>query len=123
MLILQFYHSALKHKDIQQITKELVIRALQDERLVFQRLASYPVARSFPTAKSLTPAAADTLRNVLQHGCIPYNLDDLGTRVCYQMGWLHADHTPRSTFMNPEIICFLPSKLHEKYFSIPFSPH
>jgi hypothetical protein len=42
---------------------------------------------------------------------MPYNLEDLGANLCYEMGRVHWDHTPQCSFIN------------RKYSSIPFSLH
>jgi hypothetical protein len=74
-------------------------------------LKEYPVQRSFPLAAKLTIEAADVLRKVLQHGSVPRQLEDPGIHLCYEQGWVHSDTTDLDT---EDIVCVLPSKLHEK---------
>jgi hypothetical protein len=87
---------------------------LDDESKVFELLKEYPVQRSFPLAGKLTIEAADVLRKVLQDGSIPRQLNDPGICLCYEEGWVHSETTDLDT---EDIVCILPSKLHEKYFS------
>lgn len=101
-----------------QITKELLVNALDDDRAVFETLRNAPVFRSFPTTKHLTVPAANVLRKVLQDREISCNLEDSGIKLCCEMGWIHSDHAAQSSSLAPDIICFLPSRLHEKYFPI-----
>ncbi|KAL1964976.1 hypothetical protein VTN77DRAFT_6176 [Rasamsonia byssochlamydoides] len=112
--IFEIYRSELK-KGIPEITKQHLVNSLDDEAAVFQRLNHAPVFRSFPSSKQLTVPAANVLRQVLQEGSIPCNLEDPGIKLCYEMGWVHSDHTDQPTFMDPEVVCFLPSRLHEKF--------
>jgi len=112
---LQTYRSDLKKNIIQSVTKELLVNSLDDESCVFRRLEHSPVFRSFPSAKHLTVSAANVLRKVLQDGIVSCNLQDAGIKLCYEMGWLHSDHTEASSLQNPDVVCFLPSKLHEKF--------
>jgi hypothetical protein len=74
-------------------------------------LKEYPVQRSFPSVKKLTVEAADVLRKVLQYGNIPRQLKDPGIRLCYEEGWVHSIITDLD---KEDIVCVLPSKLHEK---------
>jgi len=74
-------------------------------------LQESPVQRSFPSDRKLTVEAANVLREVLQHGSIPRELDDPGIRLCYEEGWVHSEATDR--FAN-NVVCVLPSRLHEK---------
>ena len=59
----------------------------------------------------LTVEAADVLRKVLQHGSIPRQLENPGIRLCYEEGWVHSEATD---LFAEDIVCILPSKLHEK---------
>ena len=74
-------------------------------------LKEYPVQRSFPSDRKLTVQAANVLREVLQHGNIPRQLEDPGIRLCYAEGWVHSETTDLDT---EDVVCILPSKLHEK---------
>jgi hypothetical protein len=89
---------------------------LDNESKVFGMLREYPVQRSFPPAKKLTVKAADVLRNVLLDGSIPRDLKDEGIRLCYEEGWVHSEATDPSA---EDVVCVLPSKLHEKYYISP----
>ena len=99
-----------KHPNV-QVTKELLIQALDDEHRVFETLKACAVNRSFPEQRDLTPQACDVLRKVLVDGSIPYNFGDPGFNDCYEMGWIHSEATDTDA---AEIVCVLPSKLHEK---------
>jgi hypothetical protein len=72
--------------------------------------------RSFPSAKKLTVKAADVLRKVLLDGSILRNVEDEGIRLCYEEGWVHSEATDAGA---EDIVCVLPSKLHEKYYISP----
>ena len=74
-------------------------------------LQESPVQRSFPSDGKLTVEAANVLREVLQHGSIPRELNDPGIHLCYEEGWVHSEAT--DLFAN-NIVCVLPSRLHEK---------
>ena len=74
-------------------------------------LEKYPVQRSFPSQRKLTVEAANVLREVLQLGNIPRNLENPGIRLCYKEGWIHSEATDQD---GNNIVCVLPSKLHEK---------
>jgi len=74
-------------------------------------LENSPVQRSFPSSQKLTVEAANVLREVLQHGSIRRQLDDPGIRLCYEEGWVHAE---AMDLYAEDIVCVLPSKLHEK---------
>lgn len=74
-------------------------------------LQESPVQRSFPLDEKLTVEAANVLREVLQHGSIPRALDNPGIRLCYEEGWVHSEATDRHA---KNVVCVLPSKLHEK---------
>ena len=89
---------------------------MDDESKVFNMLREYPVQRSFPSAKKLTAEAANVLRKVLLDGSIPRNLEDKGIRLCYEEGWVHSEATDPNA---EDIVCVLPSKLHEKYYISP----
>ena len=67
--------------------------------------------RSFPSDRKLTVEAANVLREVLQHNSIPRQLEDPGILLCYQEGWVHSETTDLKT---EDVVCVLPSKLHEK---------
>lgn len=90
------------------------MNSLDDEAAVFQRLQHAPVFRSFPSSKHLTVPAANVFLQVLREGSIPCNLEDPGIKLCYKMDWVHSDLTDQPTLMDPEVVCFLPSRLHEK---------
>jgi hypothetical protein len=84
---------------------------LDDESKVFKMLDSRPVQRSFPSQRKLTVEAADVLRKVLQSGNIRRDLEDPGVSLCYKEGWIHSEATDQHA---NNIVCVLPSKLHEK---------
>ena len=79
-------------------------------------LKEYPVQRSFPPGEKLTAEAANVLRKVLLNGSIPRNLEDKGIRLCYEEGWVHSEAIDLGA---NDIVCVLPSKLHEKYYISP----
>jgi hypothetical protein len=74
------------------------------------------VSRSFPEVTALRTVAADVLRKILQDGSVPCRLEDLVLRHFYEMGWVHSEATD---IWAQNIVCVLPSKLHEKIFSRP----
>lgn len=111
LLAFQTHHSQLKKGKIMEITKQHIIDSLDDEGAVFLSIQSGPVFRSFPSQEQLTTPAAKCLQEVLQKKFVPCNLEDEGLRLCYEMGWIHSDATDGN---GPGIVCFLPSKLHEK---------
>ena len=101
----------LKHHQIEFVSKELLIKALDDEAAVFKTIKEFLVFRSFPHQSQLTVEAAHVLQKVLYDGSIMRQLEDPGVRLCYEMGWLHSEAT--DDFDN-NILCVFPSKLHEK---------
>lgn len=101
----------MKHHQIERITKELLIKALDDEAAVFKTIEQYPVFRSFPLQNKLTVEAVHALRKVLHDGSVVRRLEDPGIRLCYEMGWLHSEATDDFA---ENILCVFPSKLHEK---------
>lgn len=111
-LVFNTYRSMLKKHANVQVTKELLIQALDDEHRVFEMLKACAVNRSFPSQRDLTPQASDVLRKVLVDGSISYNFGDPGFNDCYEMGWIHSEATDTGA---ANIICVLPSKLHEKF--------
>lgn len=111
LLASQTYHSQLKKGKMNQITKQHIIDSLDDEGAVFLGIRSGPVFRSFPSKEYLTTPATKCLQEVLQKKFVPCNLEDEGLRLCYEMGWIHSDATDED---RSGIVCFLPSKLHEK---------
>jgi hypothetical protein len=76
------------------------------------------MSRSFPKPKQLTVGAAKLLRKALRERSVPGDLSDDATRLCYKMGWLYLEDPKISKLEDPGTICFLPTKLHEKYSSI-----
>ena len=111
LLAFQMYRSQLKKGKMNQITKQHIIDSLDDEGAVFHSIRSAPVFRSFPSHEHLTTPGAKCLQEVLQKKFVPCNLKDQGLKLCYEMGWIHSEATNEN---GSEIVCFLPSKLHEK---------
>lgn len=107
----QTYRSDLKHSKIKTITLPLAVKALSDERAVFDALMHFGVSRSFPHSNLLTPDAADILRKVLEVGNIPRDLNNSALSLCYSMGWLHAEPLDAEA---ANVVCIFPTKLHEK---------
>jgi hypothetical protein len=112
------------------ITEDHVIQALKFEKVVFEKLMSSAVGRSFPskTSKFFTTDTVEILKKVLEDGYVPFDETNEGIQNCYQMGWIHrsllSDGTQQdSVHLN---IGVLPSRLHEKYVShlylLPFAP-
>jgi hypothetical protein len=58
LVFLQGIWIFIKHGNIQHITKDDLVKTLDDDSAVFSTLVSYPVARSFPWQKWLTPSTA-----------------------------------------------------------------
>ncbi|KAL2870696.1 uncharacterized protein BJX67DRAFT_245552 [Aspergillus lucknowensis] len=105
----------LKRGTISSVSKDLLIKSLDDDARVFQSLESTAVFRSFPAPNALTVPVVSVLRRCLESGTIPCNLDDEGVRRYYELGWLHSDQTKSYALEKPEMICFFPSRLHEKF--------
>jgi hypothetical protein len=87
------------------------MKALDDDTAVFSTLRDYPVYRSFPVQKFLTPPAVGVLSKALQYGCVRFDREDDGMKLCFEKGWVHVD------IIDPPSVnewCFLPSRLHEK---------
>lgn len=108
---LQVYRSDLKHGRISVVTKEHILSTLDDESQAFEFITQSPVYRSFPEGRALTPQAADVLRTVLVDGSILRDLSNEGIKLCYEMGWLHAEPTDRQ---GQEVVCVFPTPLHAK---------
>jgi hypothetical protein len=103
----------VKYDLIQQITEDDLVERLIDDAAVFSSLAQleYPVYRSFPVQATLTVPAMKVLSTIRRDGSVPFKYDDDGMRLCFQKGWIHVDVEDE----NPSsLICFLPSRLHEK---------
>jgi hypothetical protein len=109
--IFKIYGSPFKHGNIQQITKDHLVKALDDDATVFSTLAAYPVSRSFPEQDTLTLLAVDILSKVLQYGIVPFDRNDEGMRLCFEKGWVHVDAVD---IWGSFQWCFIPSRLHEK---------
>ncbi|KAL4928198.1 uncharacterized protein BDV17DRAFT_282179 [Aspergillus undulatus] len=109
---------ALNHGVISSVSKDLVIKTLEDDARVFRSLESTAVFRSSPTPKLLTMPAVSTLPRCLESGTIPCDLGDEGVRRCYELGWLHSDQTRSYALDQPDTICFFPSRLHEKFVEL-----
>lgn len=75
-------------------------------------LESYSVYRSFPSIEKITVDAAAVLRDTLQFGSVPRDLQKSGLRECYEKGWVHSE--ARGAY-GADLVCVLPSRLHEKY--------
>lgn len=108
------YESTIKKGIVKNVTKELVIISLDDEKGVFSVISRYghPVYRSFPQQEFLTVPVTEVLWHVLLHGSIQYSPDSPGVQECYKMGWIHSHETSKSG-----VLCFFPSRLHKKYVS------
>ena len=89
-----------------------------DNGQVFEKLKP-PVNLSFPSPDTLTPAATDFLWQVLDNKTIPLDLKHPGAKLCYEMGWVHTEPTDGREGKEQDLVCFLPSRLHEKY-AFPF---
>ncbi|KAL4783696.1 hypothetical protein BJX76DRAFT_357720 [Aspergillus varians] len=105
----------LKHASISKISKEIMMESLEDHARVFRTFESFAVFRSFPVSDALTMPVVRTLRRCLEHGTIPCDLNDEGVKRCYELGWLHSDQTKSYAIENPKMVCFFPSRLHEKF--------
>src|SRR6266516_3339810 len=103
----------MKWRNIQALTKQHAIRALDDERSVFETLERSPIYRSFPLRKFLTVPAVNALKHALQNGNLLLDHNDPGIELCYRRGWLHSEITDARS---AEAICVFPTCLHEKYF-------
>ena len=106
------YRSALNHREISTVTVDHVIQALENDADVFGKLDAYPVYNSFPWHRKIPTEAADALRMTLLLGNIPRDLQNPGIRLCYEQGWLHSD--PPDPSKPEDLVCVLPSRLHEK---------
>ena len=105
---------AFKNGAMRTVTKEILSQSLYDESRVFRGLRKNAVFTSFPLPKFLTVQAVKVLRKVLEDGSVPFNLQDDGLQLCYEKGWLHLDLARTSASENPQMICFLPTRLHMK---------
>jgi len=103
----------MKSRNIQLVTKQHVIRALDDERTVFEALQGCPINRSFPQQKHLTVPTVNALMHALQNGNILLDHDDPGIELCYRRGLLHSEITKPGPL---NAVCVFPTRLHEKYF-------
>jgi len=88
----------------------MFVNELNDEK-VFKALGNSPVWRSFPH-KNISQAAVEVLRDVLIQQRISRDLDDVGIKECFRMGWLHSEAT--DPYDATDIVCFYPSLLHYK---------
>jgi hypothetical protein len=52
-----------------------------------------------------------SLGHLLRKVPISYNLEDQGTKLCYEMGRVHWDHTTQCSFINLQINSFPLTKL------------
>lgn len=68
------HHAAIKNNEISTITKDLFIRALDDDERMFNKLLGYSVNRSFPI-RYVTEEAAVVLQDTLQYGNVPLELE------------------------------------------------
>jgi len=103
----------VKHNLIQQITADDLVETLMDDADVFSSLTQpeYPVYRSFPVQEKLTASTMKVLSTICRDGSVPFKYDDDGMKLCFREGWINVDAEDG----NPSsLICFLPSRLHEK---------
>lgn len=88
-----------------------MVEALADDRRVFNSIQSAPVYRSFPSKDKLLPDLAKFLKKVLSNKILPFDPNDPAAKQCNEMGWIHTDATDQQ---GNDLVCFLPSRLHEK---------
>ncbi|KAK9237143.1 hypothetical protein V1525DRAFT_404725 [Lipomyces kononenkoae] len=112
--LFQVYRSEVKHGITPTITENSVIQALADDNKVFSSLQGTAVSRSFPFGDGFTVEAANTLRQALEDGYIPFNESVDGIRCCYENGWIHRA-VLRDSNEQQKSVGVLPSRLHEKY--------
>ncbi|OJD14254.1 hypothetical protein AJ78_05383 [Emergomyces pasteurianus Ep9510] len=110
--VLDVYHSQLKHQLIKEIDEPHIVAAIDDERATFNFLTSYPIFRSFPRSKYLTPDSSKALNRTLMNGSIPFDEADQGIKLCYKFGWLH---TEALDLHGNNTVCVFPSRIHEKF--------
>ena len=108
---LQIYGAQIKHGKIQRITKDDLVKALDDEATVFSALELLPVKRSFPRQCDLTPAAIRVLNGLCQGRSLPFDCRNKGMELCVKRGWIHVDAVDKEGDFE---ICRLPSRLHQK---------
>lgn len=108
---LQKFGEQIKYDKIQQITKDDLIKELDDDTSVFSALENFPVKRSFPRQRHLTTPAKSILSQLCQSRSIPFDYNDEGMKVCATRGWVHVDAEDTE---GDRQFCFLPSPLHQK---------
>lgn len=109
--MIQFYYPQLKKLEEKRISKEQISNALADDRHVFESIESTPVYRSFPKKTDLSPDGTRFLKNLLSNRILPFDSNDPVAKECSEMGWIHTDAKDRDGM---ELICFLPTRIHEK---------
>ncbi|WEW54602.1 hypothetical protein PRK78_000022 [Emydomyces testavorans] len=107
----QFYETDVRHLDFRLITKDLVVKSLEDEPKVIASLVGSSFGRSLPSRKCLTNPTIKTLRTAQENGFVELDLQDEGIEICYQNGWLHAEEDK----ITGRVVCVFPSRVHEKY--------
>lgn len=91
---------------------------LDDERQAFDFLKNTPINRSFPPLTEPRAIAVNVLCRVLCEKVMECDLNDPGVEMCYRMGWVHSDYAGTDS---AKLVCFLPSRLHEKYVAPSFA--
>lgn len=51
------------------------------------------------------------LKNLLSNRILPFDSNDPVATECSEMGWIHTDAKNQN---GTELICFLPTRIHEK---------
>lgn len=108
---IQFYYPQLKKLEKKHISKEHISDALADDRHVFENIESTPVYRSFPSKANLSPNCTRFLKGLLSHKILPFDPDDPVAKECNENGWIHTDARDQH---GTELVCFLPTRIHEK---------
>ena len=91
------------------MTEDHVIWFLGDTVTVFQKLSNEPVGRSFPYVMKPEGGMSNILNEITEVGSIPFDINDVSIKPCYQKGWIH-----RVVLDDGHDIAILPSRLHEK---------
>ncbi|KAF2400160.1 hypothetical protein EJ06DRAFT_530157 [Trichodelitschia bisporula] len=109
------YGSACKRRQISSVSEHDVVRSLDDDVKVFEALEYSLVARSFPQGHELANEVAAFLHHVLVSKTVAFDKNDPVADLCFRQGWVYTDVPDART---ERVMCFLPSRLHEKYVEV-----
>ncbi|PYI34036.1 hypothetical protein BP00DRAFT_337876, partial [Aspergillus indologenus CBS 114.80] len=111
------HRDLIKQGKIHTITMDHVLEVLKDKSRFFGSLMQYAAGRSFPDHhdSTFTSKVVDVLGQILAKGSMPFDINDVAMRTCYERGWAHRTfekYTSKGYNLLREVLV-LPSRMHE----------